>query len=107
MTFDGYEWLFKTEGIKAFSKKATDVQYSPERDLYKEALDIARSEWERGSLRIHHQMKRYLIKEYRNGKSQFRTFDANRGYTERGLLERLKGLAKEMNRPDLISGQKK
>lgn len=112
-TFDAmakYKSLYNTEGIKAISKKATDEKYSPGRQLYKEAVDIAKSMWEQGSLLKHHQMKRYLIKDYRGEtgvKSPFARFDASCGYTEKGLLERLKALAKEMNRPDLISGQKK
>jgi hypothetical protein len=107
---DGYKWLHEAEGIKAISKRATDEKYLPGRQLYKEALDIAKSKWEQGSFLKHHQMKKYLIKEYRNGeslKSPFAIFDPDCGYTEKGLLERLKGLAKEMHRPDLISGQKK
>jgi len=93
---------------KKGSKNATDVKYSPGRDLYKEAIVIAKSKWEKGSPLKHHQMKKYLIKEYQvAGKHPFAKFDSDCGYTEKGLLERLKGLAKEMNRPDLISGQRK
>lgn len=89
------------------SKRATDAKYDPGRNLYKEAAEIAKSKWEKGEVLKHHQMKRYLIREYRGGKSRFGRFDADSGYTEKGLLKRLKELAKEMNRPDLISGQKK
>lgn len=104
---EGYKWLYETEGIKAISKKATDVKYSPGRDIYKDALEIAKNEWENGSVLKHHQMKKYLIKEYQvSGKSPFAKFDPDCGYTEKGLLERLKGLAKSMKRPDLISGKK-
>jgi len=105
---DHYKSLYEREGIKTISKKATDAKYSPGRDLYKEAIIIARSKWEKGSPLKHHQMKQYLIREYQvAGKHPFAKFDADCGYTEKGLLERLKGLAKEMKRSDLISGQKK
>ena len=91
------------------SKNATDFRYSPGRDLYRAALHVARTMWENGSDLKHHQMKSYLVNMYRDGesiKSPFEKFDAACGYTDRGLLKHLKALVKEMNRPDLISGQK-
>jgi hypothetical protein len=91
---------------KHTSKMATDIKYAPGREIYKEALEIAQRMWEEGSLLKHHQMKRFLVKEYQNGISEFAKFDVDCGYTDKGLLNQLKALANEMNRPDLISGLK-
>ena len=99
-----YKELHETKGIKAVSKRATDERYLAGRELYKEACEIVRNEWNNGSTKDHRIMKNYLTREYENGKSRFSKFDKKCGYTEGGLLKQLKDLAKEMNRPDLIAG---
>lgn len=94
---------------KNASKRANDSKYAPGRDLYRKAQKIARHLWEAGDTRKHHQMKIYLVNEYKDedGSRPFRKFDPSCGFTEKGLLKKLREVVGEMNRADLITGENK
>lgn len=82
---------------------ATDSRYKSQRLLLKQAACVARSEWQNGSTLLHHQMKKFLVEEFQDesGKHPFLHLQ------EKSILKVVKQVAKEMNRTDLISGQKK
>lgn len=91
--------------IKAIaSDTATDSKYKDDRLLLEKAATVARHMWENGSTLLHHQMKKYLAEEYvdENGKYPFVALEL-----EKSILRTVKQVAIDMNRPDLISGQKK
>jgi hypothetical protein len=98
----GYKWGNDDSRILS-SRKATDAQYSRSRDLLSRVEEIARREWENGSSLLHHQMKKYLAEEYQDDNKKHPFVNV----PEKSILERVKRVAKEINRPDLISGQKK
>jgi hypothetical protein len=85
------------------SKKATDARYQEQRQTLDKAAVVARQLWDNGSVMLHHRMKQYLVEEYQDetGKYPFLSLP------DKSLLETCKRVAKEIKRPDLISGQKK
>lgn len=82
---------------------ALNARHSPRRKLKEQAADVAKKEWVNGSTLLHHEMKRFLVEDYQdeNGKYPFVNLP------DRALLDTLKQVARELNRPNLISGQKK
>ena len=99
----GNRLLYDTKGIHAVLKSARDERYADSRETLNRAAEVARQQWVSGSNLLHHQMKKYLVEEYRDegGKYPFLSLP------DKSLLEAVKRVAKEMNRPDLISGHKK
>jgi len=100
--------------ISGLSKNAHDVRYAPLRHFKEKVAGVAKKLWEDGSLLLHHKMAKYLIEEYQdeNGKYPFMLLpindkDGNPLPPDKVVRETLKQLATEMNRRDLVSGQKK
>jgi len=95
------------------SRKANDVRYESLRKFKEKAAMVAKHIWENGSTLPHHKMAKYLIEEYEeNGKRPFSLLPVkdDEGFflpPDKVLRETVKDVAKGMNRPDLISGQKK
>lgn len=85
------------------SKRATDARYGNRRVLLEKARGVAQQLWENGDTRLHHEMKRYLIEEYcdETGKYPFVNLP------DKSLLDAVKNVAKDLGKPDLISGRKK
>jgi hypothetical protein len=88
---------------KKASKNAHDSRYNSRRELLNELGRVARKLWEGGSTHMHYQMKDYLLNEYEDSKGNV-PFSS---LPEKSALNIVKQVAKEINRPDLISGQKK
>ncbi len=82
---------------------ATDSRYSDQRLLLEKAANVARHLWENDSKLLHHQMKKYLEEDYQDEKGLHPFIYLPR----KSFLNVLKQVAKEMNRYDLIGGQKK
>lgn len=91
------------EILREVSKKATDARYGKQRELLARAANVAKKLWEGGERLLHHEMKKYLIEEYQDDAGKYPFLNL----PEKSLLKTVKQVAKEMNRPDLISGQKK
>ena len=113
---DTVSYVFNEAGIKSrfdVSKKATNVRYESLRIFKAKAAEVAKSLWEGGSMLLHHQMAQYLIEEYvEDGKYPFlhlpeKDRKGNFPPSDKVLRDTVKLVAKDMNRPDLISGQKK
>ena len=103
------QYIAKT-AIRESSENAHNARYAPLREFKENAASVAKRAWEGGSNLFHHQMVKYLVEEYQdeNGKHPFTQLpDKNKSTPEKVLLKTLKEVAKEINRPDLISGQKK
>jgi hypothetical protein len=95
---------------KKVSKSAADARYSLIREFKHKAAVVARCKWEEGSELTHDKMVKFLIEEYKdsNGKYPFISLpDAKKSQPENVLRDVVKNVAKEMNRPDLIRGNKK
>ena len=99
----------KTSGINAANAK-----YKTLREFKEKAAAAAKKEWEAGSTRRHHEMARYLADDYldENGKHPFMHLlgkDKNGNYlpSDRVLRKQCKQVAKDIDRLDLISGNKK
>jgi hypothetical protein len=111
--------VFYESQPKAISKKATNARYENLREFKEKAANVAKIEWENGSILLHNKMAQFLENEYKdeNGKHPFMYLppfkDRRTGNMikdappNKVLLQITKRVAKEMNRPDLISGQKK
>jgi len=99
---------------KEASRRATDARHYALREFKEKAARVAQSEWKRGSTLLHHQMTKYLIEEYQDEKGKYpfmylpnKDKNGNPLPPEKVIRETLKQVAKIMNRPDLISGQRK
>ena len=84
------------------SQSALDSRYASQRIKWAKLKSVAKKMWEEGDNRMHHEMKKFLIEEYKdeNGKYPFVNL------SERSILNTLKEVAKALNREDLISGKK-
>ena len=95
---------------KRSSEVAIDAKYSKSRVFKDQAATVAKQQWEQGSTLTHDKMVKFLTEEYEDssGKHPFTTLpDKKKSPPENVLREVLKGVAKEMNRPELIRGNKK
>lgn len=96
---------------KESSKKATDARHLALREFKKKAALAAKNQWENGSKLLHHEMAKYLETTYQdeNGINPFWHLPGNDidASSKKVLLQVVKEVAKEMNRPDMISGQRK
>ena len=93
----------RVKAPKKASKKAHDGRYQERRELLKELAIVAGKLWKNGSTLLHHQMKDFLLNDYADqaGRLPFVSLP------EKTVLKNLKDVARELQRPDLISGQKK
>ena len=92
------------KNVKAItSKKGTDKRYARQRELLNQLEGVARDLWEGGSTLLHHQMKDYLLNDYADANDNLPFVSL----AEKTVLSRVKQIAKEMNRYDLISGLEK
>ena len=99
------------KAIRESSVKASDARYASLREFKEQAASVAKSIWESGSTQLHHQMAKHLETTYQNenGSNPFwhlpgKDIEAS---PSKVLLKVVKQVAKDINRMDLISGQKK
>ena len=107
-----YEKAGSTSRLET-SRKANDVRHENLRKFKEKAAIVAKQMWENGSTLPHHKMVKHLIEKYvENGKHPFsflpiKDEEGDLRSPDKVLREVVKDVAKKMNRPDLISGQKK
>lgn len=98
------------EGRRKGAVHAITTRHVPLNEFKEKAAAAARRLWASGSPLLHHQVVKYLTEEYQDaeGKHPFMHLpgDVNAS-PHKVLLETAKQVAREINRPDLISGGKK
>ena len=98
------------EALSKNGLKAIAVRHAPLNEFKEKAAEVARLKWEQGSSLLHHQMVKFLIEEYKdeNGKYPFMCLpDSKNSSPDKVLLKKMKEVAKDLRRIDLISGLKK
>lgn len=100
---------FDNKRLRKGPSNAANARHKKLKEFKEHAGRVAKSEWEKGSPLKHHRMRTFLVEEYEEGgRFPFAHLpDAPNDSSDQVLLDVVKQVAKDMDRPDLISGQKK
>lgn len=93
----------KREARKEASQKALNSRYAERNNLLEKAVKIAKKKWEEGSTKKHHEMKKFLVEEYKEKGDIAFPFSGGE-ISDKALLKALRETLREMGRTDLIKG---